>query len=183
MTRLLSKQGFREIARALIAQRSPATGLSLDLGCGDGGYLPAFRGPVVGMDLAPPPRREWLVLRGRAEQVPLGTQTVDFLTCLQVAYYSLDLEQVVAEMYRVLKPEGRALVSVSRPAAIKRAEDPHGRYQALPSTGWLAAFRRGGFAASRLHPGCEVRLLRLQLRLGRLHSAISPYLWFELTKP
>ena len=61
---------------------------------------------------------------GRGEQLPLASEQFDLVICTQVLQYVDDPAAVLAEIHRVLKPGGCALVSV--PAVYPRDSDHDG---------------------------------------------------------
>lgn len=120
-SRAFARGGSYERLAGLVAPGAAV----LDLGCGDG-YLVELlvdRGcRVIGIDPSPeelalalarenvrritsPERHRYV--RGRAQALPLGDHSLDVVVC-HLAFMLLDdLEQVVAELVRVLVPGGR----------------------------------------------------------------------------
>ncbi len=149
----------------------------LDLGCGPGHWsarLAARYGPdadLVGLDLAPgmlevarrrhgtPRRLRWLC--GDAGALPLADAGLDLVFSNLAIQWCPDLGQVLAELHRVLRPGGRALLNTlgpgtlaevghawarpGRPAALL---DFRGRERHLAAVR-LAGFRRVAVEASR----------------------------------
>jgi ubiquinone/menaquinone biosynthesis C-methylase UbiE len=94
----------------------------LDLGCGTGNYLAAqiehFKERPVqwfGLDAsarmleacANKVRGQAHVMRARAEAVPFGDRSMDYMFCGWALHHFTDKDQAVSEMARVLKPSGR----------------------------------------------------------------------------
>jgi len=127
-------------------------GAYLDAGCGDGRYLAALpslgRVPdrVVGVDIADSilatarhattaaeiPAE---LVRGNLERLPLGDQEFDAVVSIQVLEHLLDPAAGVAELARVLRPDGTLLLST----------DNRARYltRALNGPRWVAASMLG----------------------------------------
>lgn len=94
----------------------------LDLGCGDGIYLPVlaeFAGSVHGADrsqiaLDRAARRcpeAGLTLVGADERIPLGDNGFDRVWCCDTLEHVLDTQTVLSEARRVLKPSGELFVA------------------------------------------------------------------------
>lgn len=92
-------------------------GRTLDIGCGTG-YDLRLLDEVVGLDPSP----EMLkiakktgkeVVLGRAEKLPFPDASFDNVICLFGTLNICDAEKSVAEMSRVLKPGGTAVISVA----------------------------------------------------------------------
>lgn len=94
----------------------------VDVGCGNGRYLAALRGRghrglVAGVDLAPGMLREVLagapaqpLLRADAARLPLAGAGADVALAMHMLYHVPVPRQAVAELRRVVRPGGRALV-------------------------------------------------------------------------
>ncbi len=97
----------------------PRGALVVDVGCGEGAQAlvlaERFGFDVLGVD---PIERHVEVARGagarcelgRAEQLPVADDSVDLVWCRDVLTEIPDVDAVFAEMRRVLRPGGRALV-------------------------------------------------------------------------
>lgn len=105
----------------------------LDLACGDGTLLAQLGPQAVGLDFS----REELaaalsprVVQGRAQALPFATASFDACTCHLAFMLFDDIEQVVAELARVLVPGGRFLALLGGgPTAI--GDDAFHRFLAL----------------------------------------------------
>ena len=100
-SRALARTGAYE----RFAARVPP-GCVLDLACGDGTLLRALGPRAVGLDLsaAELERARSPVVRGRAQELPFADASFDAVTC-HLAFMLFDeIEHVVAELARVLKP-------------------------------------------------------------------------------
>jgi ubiquinone/menaquinone biosynthesis C-methylase UbiE len=93
----------------------------LDVGCGNGLHLAeltrrAHRGAVCGMDLsrgmlaAAHPRSDATLLVGDAQRVPFSDAAFDRVLAMHMMYHVPDRDLAIAELRRVLRPDGVALV-------------------------------------------------------------------------
>lgn len=163
-SRALSRAGSYE----RLAARVP-TGAVLDVGCGDGTLLQMLGAPAIGVDLS----REELnraeriagvsVVQARAQALPFADASFDAATC-HLAFMLFDeLEQVVAELARVLRPGApfvallgggptadgndafhRFVELLSRSKAAGPVADPmsgRGDRRAISEGGWRELFR------------------------------------------
>jgi arsenite methyltransferase len=152
----------------------------IDIGCGPGFYAAELleqlgpQGCVVGVDTSAPmlaaaARR--CEGRGRAEfhqapatGLPVADASFDRALSVQVMEYVADVPAALAEIHRVLRPGGRAVVwdvdwstlswhsrDPERMARVLVAWDRHLAHPALPRT-LAAALRAAGFADVRVEP-------------------------------
>jgi len=93
-----------------------------DVGCGNGTYLSELRrrrhsGLVIGLDLsegmARRSRRHAPTATADAQALPLRTGSVDVVLSLHMLYHVPDLALAVAELRRVLRPGGTAMVTTN----------------------------------------------------------------------
>jgi SAM-dependent methyltransferase len=126
--------GQRAIALALLAAAGVAGGglRLLDAGCGTGYNLLALAGlgRATGVDLSPDAiafcrERGVRALRGSVLQLPFADASFDAVTSFDVLYHAWvsDDRAAVAEMARVLRPGGVALVRVPALKALWGAHD------------------------------------------------------------
>ncbi|MBA2778753.1 methyltransferase domain-containing protein [Billgrantia kenyensis] len=124
-------------------------GRVLDLGCGPGHWsrrLSVRYGPdcrVLGLDLAPgmlqvarhraPTGLDWLC--GDAAQLPLAASQFDLVFSNLAIQWCPDLDAVMAELHRVLRPGGRAVINSLGPGTLGEVG------QAWSSPATLLAFR------------------------------------------
>lgn len=119
-------QGMRRISLAMLAGQPFIKGPVLDLGCGGGMFvhdLAATRPQalVMGLDLsatalmyAQERSGGERLLQGDGSALPLAGQTIGLVTALDsFDQVSLDLDQALAEVRRVLRPGGVLLARVS----------------------------------------------------------------------
>lgn len=94
----------RALARSGVYERFAATipaGRILDLACGDG-HLARMVG-AIGVDISPEPGPH---VRARAQQLPFRDGAFDAVACHLAFMLFDDIETVVAELARVLRPGG-----------------------------------------------------------------------------
>src|SRR5712664_1128636 len=112
----------------------------LDVGCGPGFLCESIAaivgsdGAVIGIDISsdlialcrtrnPPPWLSYAV--GDATQIAQPDASFDVVVCTQVAEYVPDVDRVLAEAFRVLRPGGRAvLVATDWDAVVWHSEKP-----------------------------------------------------------
>ncbi len=112
----------------------------LDIGCGPGFLCESIAaavgsgGAVTGIDISsdlialcrsrnPPQRLSYAV--GDATQIAQPDASFDVVVCTQVAEYVPDVDRVLAEAFRVLRPGGRAvLVATDWDAVVWHSEKP-----------------------------------------------------------
>jgi SAM-dependent methyltransferase len=153
--------GQRAIALALLAAAG-GTGAGrrlLDAGCGTGYNLLALGGlgRATGVDLSPDAiafcrERGVRALRGSVLQLPFADACFDAVTSFDVLYHAWvsDDRAAVAEMARVLRPGGVALVRVPALKALWGAHDVEVQSRHRYTRGELVA----------LLAGCGLRVLR-----------------------
>ena len=125
----LVREGSRSEAHDTVLREllPPPGGDALDVGCGEGRwtrYLAAAGWRATGVD-----RSEALVGAARAEHgdgeyavgeaegLPVGDSSVDLVLCVNVLMHVVALEPAVAELARVLRPGGVAVVGLVHPVA------------------------------------------------------------------
>jgi SAM-dependent methyltransferase len=114
--RRIIERFLAEICRKLSTKRPRI----LDVGCGTGANLEMLAGfgDAEGVDVSPEAlefcRERGLnnVRLGEAERLPFADKTFDIVTALDVVEHLDDDSLGLAEMYRILKPGGRALMFV-----------------------------------------------------------------------
>jgi SAM-dependent methyltransferase len=110
--------GRRGLVRRLLADRAP--GVAVDVGCGSGGNSDVLRSlgwRVLGIDSSPTAvelaaARRLPVVRADARRLPLPDASVDLVLSTDAWEHVAEDDAVAAEAFRVLRPGGRALVTV-----------------------------------------------------------------------
>ncbi|WP_416137286.1 methyltransferase domain-containing protein [Halomonas sp. HK25] len=134
-----AQQAMGETLWARLPERTQATSCPtpwrvLDLGCGPGHGSARLAGRfgddcrVIGLDLAPgmleaarrahgnQPRLRWLCADAAA--LPLADASLDLVVSNLAIQWCPDLERVLAELHRVLRPGGRALINTLAPGTL-----------------------------------------------------------------
>jgi SAM-dependent methyltransferase len=121
-------------------------GTAIDIGCGSGRHLPAFRDygfRAVGVDSS----ETRLGVKGDMRDLPWPDEQFDIGLAFGVFYYGTtdDHKQAIKELHRVLKPGGQALV-VTRTYGDSRSRllDAEGRLTAGEEKGMQMNFLAGG---------------------------------------
>jgi SAM-dependent methyltransferase len=104
-----------EIARVL-----PRSARVLDVGCGNGfiaHHLSALLGqPVTGIDLDPQPQAQIDYRRFDGTKFPVETKSFDSVLFCYVLHHAQDLNAILQEVRRVLRPGGMMLIYEDIPA-------------------------------------------------------------------
>jgi SAM-dependent methyltransferase len=112
-------------------RRLPAPGLALDIGAAGGGntrVMRAFGWQPVALEYAPTGAeaahaRGLDVLRGDAREMPVRTGSMDLVTAFDVLEHIEEDYLATAEITRVLRPGGTALIAVPADMALWSAHD------------------------------------------------------------
>ena len=102
---------------AIASQTSRAKGVFLDVGCGVKPYEKVFGSFVdkyYGIEYSPESgyRGNRADVAGDASEMPFADESFDTILCTEVMEHVMHPEKVVAEFARILKPGGRAIVTV-----------------------------------------------------------------------
>jgi len=115
-----------EFAASYVLRRCDPTAAILDLGCGSGPVTAALRRRgrrVIALDYSLDMlrlaearlEREGVdpggLVQGDSEHLPLASASIDAIVCLGVISYVQDYRTVIREIRRVLKPDGRLVLS------------------------------------------------------------------------
>jgi ubiquinone/menaquinone biosynthesis C-methylase UbiE len=113
-------RGTRSMYRLLLQRYAPSSGLILDLGCGTGGNLPLLSewGTVIGLDASFPALTfassfETPFLQATAERLPFRDNAFSLMAMLGVIEHVSEDVQVLHEVRRVCRPNGRVLLLTS----------------------------------------------------------------------
>lgn len=126
----------------------PTGAIVVDLGCGEGthalrladdgfavtGVDPSERHVAVCTEKAAARASRATFVSGRAEEIPFGDNNVDLVWCRDTLVHT-DIDQAYKEIFRVLKPGGRAL---TYQAFVTDDLDPHEAAFLLPIMGVVA---------------------------------------------
>jgi len=138
----------KELNRAMIRRSSDLFGNLLDVGCGTKPYEKIFNvTSYTGLDFDSPGNRE----RGIAddlydgEHFPYDDHSFDSVLCNQVLEHVFNPNEFLQEINRVLKPEGKLLLTV--PFVWDEHEQPYD-YARYSSFGLHALLKKNGFVIS-----------------------------------
>ncbi len=154
------KAGLSDRRADLLAE---ARGQVLEIGAGTGANLPHYPAAVARLTLiepdphmagrlrdklaAAPPRFEFDLIETSAEQLPFEDARFDTVVSTLVLCTVADPERVLAEVARVLKPEGRLVL-------FEHVRDPENERRAR----WQDRLERPwGWIAGRCHPNRDTR--------------------------
>lgn len=123
---LLQRFLFKPSHRAMAEQMRGSDLRILDVGCGTGKFASIVleqlpKAQVFGLDLSEqmlhkglPRLDQWPgryhVVRGDSERLPFAEDSFDVVTCSHSFHHYPRQDQVVREMHRVLKPDGRLML-------------------------------------------------------------------------
>jgi SAM-dependent methyltransferase len=134
------------------AALTPPGALVLDAGSGEGQYRSAFAHTCyVGVDLAVG-STSWdysgLDAIGNLERLPFCDTSFDAILCTQVLEHVTEPSTVLAEIYRVLKPEARLFLSA--PQSWHQHQKPHDYYR-YTSFGLRYLLEKAGLRVESIH--------------------------------
>jgi SAM-dependent methyltransferase len=174
----------RRMVYALLGTWLPRGGRVLDLGCGTGMTLQELPLAYRGMGLDPAPealafcrgRGLARLARGSATDLPLADASVDGVLALDIVEHIEDDRRALAEIARVLRPHGVAVITVPAFPSLWSAHDEalhhKRRYtraaleRALADAG--LSVRVGGFGQTTIFPAAAcLRLVRRWLGRGK----------------
>ena len=127
--------------------RQHIKGRVLDVGCGDGGLKKILSSELeyLGMDARP---GKGVDVIGDVHALPFKDKSFDSVICTSVLEHVLDINKVTSEMYRVLKPNGKILVTI--PFIHHYHKDPED-YWRLSHVGLKKLLSRHGFSRVTTH--------------------------------
>ena len=122
-------------------------GKVLDVGCGDCALKKELAAGVeyVGMDSH---SREGVDVVGDVHAIPFGNESFDSVMCTSVLEHVKDMDRVMNEMWRVLKPGGKILITI--PFIHHYHKDPED-YQRLSHVGLSTLLEKTGFVDVSTH--------------------------------
>jgi len=152
----------------------------LEIGCGNGRYLAALherghRGLVVGGDLSEGmlrtarPAFDGPLLVGDAQALPISTASADVVLAMHMLYHVPDRAQGLAEIRRVLRPGGTALVLTNSEAHFLELDE------------LLFACARSAVEASRVRSRTSLTRFKAETAMAELAPVFSNVEehWFE----
>jgi ubiquinone/menaquinone biosynthesis C-methylase UbiE len=161
-------------------------GVYLDVGCGNGAQTVLFAKHFetwVGIDVEAARLKEFQeeLLRGRyaaakfnheillydGDHIPMPSDSVDVLTCIEVIEHTKDDAATVRELFRVMKPGGTAIITVPNKWWIFEthgANLPVLPWNRVPFFSWLPTPIHEKFAKARIYK--KSRILRLLSEAG-----------------
>lgn len=148
------------------------SGKLLDVGGGDGrryrGVAPGVTSCVT-LDLNPDLKPD---IVASAEQMPIPDGSIDSVLCTQLLEHVPHPWKVFAEIHRVLRPSGKAVLTV--PQLNELHEEPHDyfRYTAF---GLRSLATDAGFQVLELEQRGRYRCCMAQMRIRRWIDALRPY--------
>ncbi len=179
----------------VMARVAPSAGERLaDIGCGPGTYHAELADAgvfVIGVDASygmlvearsesTTKVRPAALVQAGAERLPLASASVDCVMANHMLYHVRDQHAALLEMYRVLRPGGRAIAITNSADANQRLEQLHREaaravgYQALP--GVVSAFDGShGFRVARVFPNVETHEYVDAFRFPTTETALRYY--------
>ncbi|MFS0738638.1 class I SAM-dependent methyltransferase [Sphingomonas sp. 1P06PA] len=167
--------------RAIAPRAASLSGSVLDFGCGSKPYETLFANAhsYVGVDIAASGHSH---VRSRidhfydGETLPFDDASFDAVVSFEVFEHVFNLDRILAEIRRVLKPGGRLLFSI--PFAWDEHEQPYdfGRYT---SFGIAALLERHGFGVREIVKASTDVEAIVQLFAAYLHQHLAPR-WMPL---
>lgn len=160
VARALNRGNERAIAAAVDAAAPPSGGVVADIGFGGGAGLQLLLdrvgdgGVVHGIEIADDMLRRarskfsrdgrLRLSSGSLTELPLDDGSVDALITVNTVYFIAELDAVCAELARVLRPGGRAVVGIGDPDVMARLPfTPHG-FTIRPVSEIAAALQNSG---------------------------------------
>ncbi len=135
------------IGHWLHSHRSDLRGTLLDLGCGSRPYAPWYTDLVSAVVAIDPAPGSECTVQAFADQIPLVGGCVDVVLCTEVLEHVENLEAAMAEVFRVLRPGGAALITV--PFLYPTHEEPYD-FQRLTYIGLRSLLVRHGLVVDDL---------------------------------
>ncbi|TSC57844.1 MAG: type 11 methyltransferase [Candidatus Peregrinibacteria bacterium Greene0416_19] len=160
------------LRRELEAFAPHLSGVILDIGGGTGkryrGFFPhatSIRALDINPDLKPD-------IVGDAEAMPIPDASIDGVVCSQMLEHVPHPSRALAEMYRVLKPGGKAILTV--PQLNELHEEPHDYYR-YTKHGLKTLCEEAGFRIVELKQRGKYHGVMAQNRIRRWIDHLRPY--------
>jgi ubiquinone/menaquinone biosynthesis C-methylase UbiE len=166
----------RKRLMAAIAKEAPHLhGRLLDFGCGSKPYQSMFAvDEYIGLDYeneGHPHANEQIDVFYDGQTIPFGDAHFDAVFCSEVFEHVFNLEAVIKEIHRVLKPDAKMLVTC--PFMICEHEKPND-FARYSSFGIADLLRRNGFEIIRHHKTGNAVEAITQQKLTYIHTTITP---------
>lgn len=168
VARLLNRANLFMIAGAVTAAEVAPGEVAADLGFGGGAGISLLldrvgpNGSVIGVELS----REMLeragsrfhgdiatgrlrVQEGSLTELPLDDAALDAVITLNTVYFVPELDRVCAELARVLRPKGRAVVGIGDPDGMARMPFTAHGFRLRPVTEVIAALESAGLTVEQ----------------------------------
>jgi len=110
----------------LTSQYSKGKTLGLDLGCGRRNWKEFWKCESIGLDLPSTLKNEIgkrPEICGTSISLPFNDNSFDFLSCYSVLSYVEHVDSALNEIYRVLKPNGIAIIIVVNPRGMEQHKE------------------------------------------------------------
>jgi len=155
------------IERSIALLAPEISGIVLEVGCGEQPYKRYFTGiqKIIATDFDP--RRGTVDVASPAAPLPFRSEIFDGIIATEVLEHVPDPSAVFAEFYRVLKPNGKLLLTT--PMYWPSHEQPYDYFR-YPGHGLLALASRGGFEIKALYPRGGIYALMGQVILQSLQQ-------------
>jgi SAM-dependent methyltransferase len=168
----------KSLYRVIVKHAASLTGKMMDFGCGSKPYKPLFVNATeyIGVDYqgeGHSHENEQIDVFYDGKTIPFADNTFDSILTSEVLEHIFNVEDIVKELYRVLKPGGKILIST--PFAWTEHEMPNdfGRYT---SVGMQALLTRNGFSILAMDKTTNYLQTQTQLRITYWHNHIIPRL-------
>jgi SAM-dependent methyltransferase len=160
---LVLRELSRDVARALATH---ARGRLLDVGCGERPYqsLPSAVDEWVGFDDTANAGAD---VHGNADALPFADASFDTVLCTQVIEHVREPAAVIAQCARVLRPDGRLILSA--PQYWEVHEEPHDYFRFTPAGLQTLLERAGLTVLELLREGTGVKVAAQAINLAVQH--------------
>jgi SAM-dependent methyltransferase len=165
----------RGLFRGIMQYKHYMKGKLLDFGCGSKPYINLFQvSEYIGTDIAVSGHdhhNEHIDVYYDGKTLPFDENTFDSILCSEVFEHLFNLEDILKELYRVLKPGGYMLVTV--PFVWDEHEVPYdfGRYS---SFGIKHLMEKHGFKMEAYHKSTTYFQTIIQMRNAYIYQHIFP---------
>ncbi len=166
----------KNVYRGVVKYAPLMKGKMMDFGCGTKPYQSLFTAAdeYIGVDYAGEGHsheNEQIDVYYDGKTIPFPDNTFDSILASEVLEHVFNLEDILKELYRVLKPGGKILITI--PFAWKEHEIPidFGRYT---SFGFRNLLERNGFSVLHMDKSSNAVQTMTQLWVTYWHSHIMP---------